>query len=169
MTVKYYVNAEGRFIGAWDSGSDAPHPGLPIGAIEVPDAPPNSLMVWDGESFVVSKEQLISHAANSRFLKETGGILVGGITVTTDDRSKQMVLGARVAADANPAFSTPWVGADGSVTVINAATMIDISNAVLAHVAACFSTFAQVKEDIEAGTVSSLEEIDAAFFPSEGS
>lgn len=106
---------------------------------------------------------LIAHAAAARWRKETGGITVGGIAVATDDRSKQMIIGARIAADADPGFVTPWVAADGSIHTVNAATMIAISNAVLAHVAACFATYAAVKAAIDDETITSFADIDAAF------
>ena len=58
---------------------------------------------------------LIAYAAAARWRKETGGITVFGIPVKTDDRSKQMVMGARIAADIDPDFTTPWIAADGSI------------------------------------------------------
>lgn len=110
-------------------------------------------------------DELIAHAAAKRWQAETGGIEVGGVPIATDDRSKQMIIGARLAADADVGWSTTWVAADGSVAVIDAATMIAISNAVLAHVGVCFAVFATVKADIEAGTITTTAEIDAADWP----
>lgn len=129
-------------------------------------------IVFDGEKVVVTVERFIApptkielaaYASNKRYEKEVGGITVGDVPIATDDRSKQMILGARVAADANPEFSTPWVGADESVTMVDATTMIAISNAVLLHVATCFGIYALVKAGIDADEVTTTEQIDAAF------
>lgn len=106
---------------------------------------------------------LAAYAAAARWQKETGGITVAGIPIATDDRSKQMLLGARVAADADPEFETAWVGDDGQIYDVNAAQIIAISNAVLAHVAACFATYATVKAGIDAETITATAQIDAAF------
>lgn len=107
--------------------------------------------------------ELVAYASSARYAKEIGGIVVAGVPVATDDRSKQMILGARVAADTDPDFSTLWVGADGNIYPVTAAAMITISNAVLAHVAACFTLFASVKTQIDVGTITTTAQIDAAF------
>jgi len=106
---------------------------------------------------------LVDYASAARYAKEVGGITIAGVPVATDDRSKLMIIGARVAADADPTWATEWQGADGGSYPINAAAMIAISNAVQAHVAACFATFASVKAAIAAGTVTTTAAIDAAF------
>lgn len=106
---------------------------------------------------------LSAYAADARWRNETGGITIAGVPVATDDRSKQMIIGARVAADADPNWTSQWVGADGAIYPIDAAAIIAISNAVQAHVNACFATFATVKAEIDAGAITTTAEIDAAF------
>ncbi|SCD23648.1 DUF4376 domain-containing protein [Brucella inopinata] len=106
---------------------------------------------------------LPAYAAQKRWETEVGGIEINGLTVATDDRSKTMISGARVAAQNDPQFSTQWKAADGTFTTINAAAVIAISDAMLAHVSNCFAIEARVLADIEAGTISTVEEIDAAF------
>jgi hypothetical protein len=106
---------------------------------------------------------LSTYAVDVRWRNETGGIVVGGVPIATDDRSKQMIVGARIAADADPNWSTEWVGADGNVYPVTATAMIAISDAVQAHVNDCFVTYAAVKADIDAGTIITREQIDAAF------
>lgn len=105
---------------------------------------------------------LKGYAANCRWRKETGGIVVSGLSVATDDRSKLLIAGARIKADANPEFTTKWKTSAGFV-LIDAATIIAISDAVLAHVDACFGAEGEVLASIEAGTITAREEIDAAF------
>lgn len=143
------------------------------------DAPDGGLLIASGEAGVgwlyengvliappapaPTIEELTAHAADTRWQKETGGITVAGVPVATDDRSKQMIIGARVAADADPDWTTQWVGADGVIYPIDAAAIVAISNAVQAHVNACFATFASVKAAIDAATITTMQEIDAAF------
>jgi hypothetical protein len=106
---------------------------------------------------------LLAYAADRRWIVETSGTTVAGIPIATDDRSKIMVMGARVAAAASPDWETVWHGADGQTYPLNAAQMTAISDAVEAHVNATFATFASVKADIEDGVITTLAEIDAAF------
>jgi hypothetical protein len=53
-----------------------------------------------------TKDELIAYAADVRWRKEVGGIVVAGVPVATDDRSKQMIIGARLAANSDPDWST---------------------------------------------------------------
>jgi hypothetical protein len=74
-----------------------------------------------------------------------------------------MIIGARLAANSDPDWSTQWVGADGSIYPIDAAAIVAISDAVQAHVNDCFTTYALVKADIDSGTITTREQVDAAF------
>jgi len=123
------------------------------------------LAEWEGviEPYTPPPVDLVAHAADKRWQKEVGGIEVAGIPVATDDRSKAMIIGARLAADADPAWSTMWVGADGAVYPIDAVAIVAISDAVQAHVNACFTLYAGVKAEIDNGDIASVEQIDAAF------
>lgn len=87
-------------------------------------------------------------------------------SLATDDRSKLMLTGARIQAESDPGFVTSWAMGDGSIVDLNATMIIAISNAVLTHVQASFATFKTVATAIEAGTISSPAEIDAADWPS---
>lgn len=106
---------------------------------------------------------LIAYTAQKRWEKEVGGIEVGGMPVFTDDRSKTLIMGARQAADADPAFTTQWKTAAGAFITLDAATIMAISNAVLTHVAACFAREATVIAAIEDETITNTAEIDGAF------
>lgn len=106
---------------------------------------------------------LEAYAANKRWERETNGIMVGGLMVATDDRSKQMIMGARIAAEADANFTTPWVGEDGTIVELTAAQVIGVSNAVLLHVQGCFAIFATVKAGIDNQTITTREQVDAAF------
>lgn len=106
---------------------------------------------------------LIAYAADARWRRETGGVQFGGFTVATDDRSKLMIVGARAAAQADPDFTTEWKLPDAGFVTLDAAAIIAISDAVLAHVAESFSREAAVIAAIEDETISTPAQIDAAF------
>lgn len=127
---------------------------------------------WDGEAFVEPpvdpdhlKSELLAYAAEKRWKAETAGIAFGGVPVATDDRSKMLIIGARAKADADAGFSTRWKTSGGFVD-LDAATMISISDAVFAHVDACFAAEDVIAAGIEAGTITTTAEIDAAAWPS---
>jgi len=104
---------------------------------------------------------LVSYAANKRWVKETGGITFNGAPVATDDRSKQMIMGARIAAAADPNFVTPWVMDNGAIVELSAQAIVALSDAVLAHVQTCFAQFAQVQEGVAGGTIKTMKDVDA--------
>ncbi|GHE69834.1 hypothetical protein GCM10019059_31940 [Camelimonas fluminis] len=107
-----------------------------------------------------SKADLLAYAADKRWRVETGGITVGGVTVATDDRSKTMIMGARIKADADPAYVVGWKGADGGFVELSASQIIAISDAVLAHVDACFAAEAAVSAAIASGDITTTQQID---------
>lgn len=110
-----------------------------------------------------SKEQLVAYAATCRRRSELGGMTFNGISVATDAESQTKVLGARVAANANPAFTTPWFGNDGVPVLLDATAIVALSDAVLAHVQGGYVTRAALLDQIEAGEITTFAEIDAAF------
>lgn len=106
---------------------------------------------------------LVAYAADRRWQREVGGLTFGAFRIATDDRSKMMIIGARAAAAADPDFTTEWKMADNSFITLDAATIIAVSDAVLAHVAECFAIEAQVLAAIADGTVTTTTGIDTAF------
>lgn len=88
---------------------------------------------------------------------------MGDMHIATDDRSKTMIMGARIKAAGDADFTTPWKAADGTFTRIDAATIMAVSDAVLAHVAACFDKEEVVASGIESGTISTVDQIDEAW------
>lgn len=112
-----------------------------------------------------TQAELIQHARDLRWQMETAGILFNGVAVATDDRSKLMLSGARQKAATDPDFETTWFGPDpeDTGTVLTAALIIAISDAVLAHVDACFATYGQVVSAIGSGAITTRDQIDEAF------
>jgi hypothetical protein len=110
-----------------------------------------------------TQTELLQHNATERYRRETGGTVVGGMPVATDDRSKMMIMGARLAAPAGPDLTTQWKNIDGSFATINAATIIAVSGAVSAHVAALFAAEATIAADISAEIITTYEQLNAAW------
>lgn len=111
---------------------------------------------------------LPAYAADARWRRENGGFTLNGLQVATDDRSKMMIMGARIKADLDAGFSTEWKMPDGSFVTITAETIIAVSNAVLDHVNTCFALESSVLADIAAGTITTTAEIEDVFFPPAG-
>lgn len=141
-----------QFVAA---GDDADIGWLLDGGELAPPPPPPAPSVAD----------LLAYAADHRWRVETAGLDVGGVQVYTDDRSKMMIMGARIKAGADPDFTTDWKTAAGEFVTIDAATVIAISDAILDHVAACFAAEAGVIADIEAGDITTIKQIDQADWP----
>lgn len=106
---------------------------------------------------------LVDYTANRRWQKETDGVNFYGVTIATDDRSKMMIMGARMAAENDPNFTTKWKIANETFIDLDAETLIAISDAVLAHVANCFAIEEQVLGLIQSGAVTTKEQIDQHF------
>jgi len=106
---------------------------------------------------------ILEYARNKRWEVETGGIVVNGVPIDTDDRSKLMVAGARLRAEADPNVIENWAAADGSTVPLTAAEIIAISDAIGAHVSECFRIYAELKARIDAGEAITTQDVDAAF------
>lgn len=109
------------------------------------------------------RPDLLAYAKQKRWEKEVGGLLVNGIRIATDDRSKVMLMGARSVAEADATSVQEWDSADGSVHQLTAPQIIAISQAVAAHVSQCFATYKVVKDKIDNGQITSKAKIDEAF------
>ena len=116
---------------------------------------------------VPTAADLKARAAERRWAAETGGIdaaVAPGTTirVPTDDRAKLLLLGASTAmADGDTA---PFVVGAVAVT-LSGVQFRAIYGAIVAHVQACFATQTAVLAAIDAGTVTSLAEVDAWPWP----
>ncbi|WP_321337898.1 DUF4376 domain-containing protein [Breoghania sp.] len=127
---------------------------------------------WDaGKSMVAepsaTTDELIAGLASIRFEAETGGVTVSGMEIMTDRESQAKILAVRVKAAADPDFSTTWKALNGWFA-LNAATIVALSDAVLAHVAACFQAEEAVAAAIDAGEVTTRAGVDAAFVAARG-
>lgn len=105
---------------------------------------------------------LETYTAAKRYEKEVGGIMIAGMPISTDDRSKLMIAGARMKAEGDSGFTTKWKTSDGRIA-LDAATIITVSNAVLTHVNECFELEDQVLTKIADGDITTRDQVDTFF------
>lgn len=107
---------------------------------------------------------LTTYTRFKRWEKEVGGITTSlGFPIKTDDRAQAKINGARIAASANKVQSTIWHAADGTLHTVDDAAIQKISDELQLHIDNCFNISANVLQQIAAGTITTREQIDAAF------
>lgn len=83
--------------------------------------------------------KLADRIAARRWEVETGGVIVGGMRVATDDRSKLLLTSAADKAIADPEYVAEWKAAPGVWVNLGIAELTALKQAVFAHVTACFA------------------------------
>lgn len=113
------------------------------------------------DPFAEPPVDLLAYAENKRWEREVGGMVVGGMTILTDDRSKLLINGAYNAAKEDPNFETVW----GGDYPLNAAQIVAVGKALADHVNACWMIYTTVKAGIvsDPPTVTTTAQIDDAF------
>lgn len=102
-------------------------------------------------------------ATDLRWQKETAGILIAGMLVATDDRSKTLILGKRAQAQSNPAMVFRWKAASGDWVDLTGDQIIAIADAVADHVQACFDREGDLHDLIDAAeTAEAVLAVDIA-------
>lgn len=107
---------------------------------------------------------LIAYTAQKRWEKEVGGTVWDEWPVHTDRESQAKLAAERLAVEAGERDEPDgWKFADGVFRLLTNAEFVALSNAVRAHVRGCFAAEAGVLVAIEAETITTTGEIDAAF------
>jgi hypothetical protein len=107
---------------------------------------------------------LETYNAFKRWQKEQGGITLSlGFKIKTDDRAQAKITGVYAAKDVNPAVTTPWHDADGVVHELTAEQMHTMNVELLTHINACFLVSQDVLVGIAGTTITTREQIDAAY------
>ncbi len=120
---------------------------------------------WDVEPIPLDEVKAARKAAATdlRWQKETGGIVIAGVPVATDDRSKMLILGKRAQAQADPAMVFRWKAASGDWVELTGAQIIAVADAVAHHVQACFDREGELHDAIDAaGTAEAVLAVDIA-------
>lgn len=120
----------------------------------------------DVVGFLSPPVDLRAYAVDKRWRVEIGGTTVNGILVPTDDSAKLKLLGAAMTLADNA--STPLVIRGVSYGVMSGAQIKALNAAVINHVQATFPVLAAVLASIEAGTIATTAQIDAAGWPPNG-
>lgn len=156
----YQWGADGVLAGSIQAD---PMAGIPERS--TPTAPPKvkagTVVVWTGSGWAVTDkvpeaptpsqaEQLAAIAAK-RFTVETGGITVQGLPIDTSRDSQNLITGAALAADRDPAYSVKWKTAGGFVE-LSATQLLALADAVRKHVQACFNREADLADAVDDGT-----------------
>lgn len=118
---------------------------------------PESGMEWNG-SWGWSKPALIAIAADKRYRVETGGKTIMGATFRTDRESQGLISGA-AALTKITGQSIKWKTPAGFIEA-TAGQIEQVAIAVGNHVQACFAAEAEIIGLIEAGTVTTRDQIE---------
>jgi hypothetical protein len=128
-----------------------------------------------GERMIVERElppdlpptldELLAYAAERRWLAETGGVVVAGIHVATDDRSQRKISELRRRAELGEIRTPFGFKADNGWMDLDLPSIVTVDRVVATHVQACYVTERTLVEGITADkpTITTKEEIDAAF------
>lgn len=112
--------------------------------------------VTDTRTLAEAKAERLALLAERRWRAETGGVVIGGTLLPTDEKSEVKITGARLAAEANPAYTVRWKVAPGQFVTFDATAVIALSNTVRAHIQACFDN-----EDAISALINAAETNDA--------
>jgi hypothetical protein len=107
---------------------------------------------------------LETYNAFKRWEKEQGGITLSfGMPIKTDDRAQAKITGVYAAQQVNPAVTTPWHAADGSVRDLTAAEMEAMNIELLTHINNCFAISQDVLAGIAGSSITTRQQIDDAY------
>ncbi|WP_377846974.1 DUF4376 domain-containing protein [Bosea sp. UC22_33] len=111
--------------------------------------------------------KLVAYAADLRWQREQAGTVWNGWPLHTDDRSQGKILSELQAiAQAVRVDGDGWKFADGQFRPVSNADFPALAIAAREHVRNLFVIEAGVLAAIEAGSITTTAEIDAAFAPS---
>lgn len=171
-SIAHAAPAEGRIFAVLRDGvvisqSADPSSLFPIDGhlIETDTAAPLGWKLIDGAlvnptTIAPTKAELSAYAGEAAWRKEIAGKTVSGIPVTWTERSKVLLMGA--AGTLSDEAVAPYVS--GSLVVqLTGAQFKAIYAAMVAHTQGCFVTRAAVLGQIEAETITTKAQIDAAF------
>lgn len=125
--------------------------------------------VRDGDGFAapapveISKDLLLGHARARRFALEVAGTTLGDMPLRTDRETRSALTEAATMIAGNPDWSTRWELPNGVRVTVDAVLLPQIIRAVGQWRADAFAIYDAVADQIEAGTISSFAEINAAF------
>lgn len=93
-----------------------------------------------------------SAIASRRYQAEVGGLILNGLQINTDDRSKLLISGAESKARRDPNYELNWKTPEGFVSIPADQVMI-IADAVHDHVQACFTRESELLDALQDGSI----------------
>lgn len=90
--------------------------------------------------------------AARRWAAETGGIVLGGMPVDTDDRSKLLINGAALRASRDSSYALHWKTVEGFID-LPADQVLIMADAVSDHVQACFTRESELQAAVVDGSI----------------
>lgn len=105
------------------------------------------------------KAEMKAKAADVRWRRETGGIMVNGMPISTAPESQTKLVSVLVIASQNPAFEVNWKGSDGRFYPMTSAQILEMVYAVRQHIQAAFDWEGQIVAAIDSATTHA--ELDA--------
>lgn len=130
-----------------------------------------AVITWKSEAELLAErtERLSAYINAVRDRCEQGGFTYNGWRFDSDAVSVARINGAALAAQAaltaDEPFSLDWTDADNVSRPLDAAQMLALQRALVAHADACHQLARQLKAQVEAGTITTEAEIDAAAWP----
>lgn len=117
---------------------------------------------WVSPSLIVLKTEKLEALRRRRIEARDSGIVVSGTAIPTDEETRFVLTAARLKTVTDDPFSVPdWKVGNGVFASLTQAQIIAISDAVAAHVQACFTRERQLTDLINAATTSAvLDAID---------
>jgi hypothetical protein len=106
---------------------------------------------------------LPAYAADVRWRTMSGGITVNGLPVATDSLAMGNLNSASLYAQSDPTATFAWKLEDGSFVTLSAADVAALQAAVSEFGQSCYACEDTTLDGIEGGTITTTEEIDAAF------
>jgi hypothetical protein len=116
-------------------------------------------VVIDDRTLDEAKAERLALLAERRWRAEIGGVVIGGVLLPTDETIQVKITGARLAAEADPAYTVRWKVGPGAFVTFDAPTVIGLSNTIRAHIQACFDNEDAISALIDAAT--SNDAVDA--------
>lgn len=96
--------------------------------------------------------QWFQQIAEHRYRAETAGMVLEGIPVDTDDRSKLLISGAAQRAAREPGYTLRWKTYEGFID-LSAEQVQAMADAVADHVQACFNREAELQAAVADGSI----------------
>jgi Domain of unknown function (DUF4376) len=106
---------------------------------------------------------LKQHAAQRRWERETGGVELSGYLIATTRESQAQMSAANAYLQQSGQTFIHWKTLNLGFVDIDTATFVTMANGVSEFIQSCFNMESAIIAGIEAGTITSIEQIEESF------